>query len=213
MNHAVEMDGMICRLLPASNPDACDRRRAWDEWLLQGGAEPVLRFIRFSNGTREDDDEILQETLQTGFEKVEGGQYEDRSLPFTAFLKGIARYKILEAARRGQRERPLEQADDSPAGETQKARERADLWKERECLRGALAALPARRALVLLLGEWGYDTHEIAALLRIRADLVRKEKSLALRHLRVHLAYLRPEPATEGRRRCSASRRLAEVRA
>jgi hypothetical protein len=42
---------------------------------------------------------------------------------------------------------------------------------------------------------------------------VRKEKSLALRHLRVHLAYLRPEPATEGRRRCSASRRLAEVRA
>lgn len=184
MTQGRQTDERVCRMLPVSNPDADDRRHAWDEWLLTGGAEPVLRYIRYHNGTREDDQEILQDTLRTGYQKVEAGQYEDRGVPFTAFLKAIARFRILEAARHGWRELPLEAVAEAPAEEALSAHERAEAWKEREGVRAVLAALPARRAQVLLLVEFGYETDEIAELLHIRTDLVRKEKSLALRSLR-----------------------------
>ena len=91
---------LVQRLLPSQNPDRADRARAWNEWLSAGGYEPVLKFIRWSNGTATDDEEILQETLIIAYVKVERGQYQDRNLPFTAFLKKIAWYKIMEASRK-----------------------------------------------------------------------------------------------------------------
>jgi RNA polymerase sigma factor (sigma-70 family) len=171
------------RLLPSVNPDAADRSRAWNEWLLAGGYEPVLKFIRWSNGTNTDDDEILQETLIIAYVKVERGQYQDRNLPFTAFLKKIAWYKIMEASRKEYGAVPLDDLYEIVA-EDHHEHERVEYWKEHELLENALAQLPPRRSHIMLMYEYGYSTAEIAEQLDIREDLVRKEKSLGLRQLR-----------------------------
>ncbi|KXK16836.1 MAG: RNA polymerase sigma factor [Chloroflexi bacterium OLB15] len=180
----VEIEQIVKRLLPENNADASDRHQAWSEWLLQGGHEPVLRFIRFKNGTRAEDEEILQETLILGYQKVEGGQYEDRNLPFTAFLKKIAWYKIMEASRQGAHEVSIENFIDLPSEDHAHEHDQAEFWKEYESLRGAMNELPARRANIVTMYEHGYSTGEIASMLNIREDLVRKEKSLGLRQLR-----------------------------
>ena len=174
---------LVQRLLPSQNPDRADRARAWNEWLSAGGYEPVLKFIRWSNGTATDDEEILQETLIIAYVKVERGQYQDRNLPFTAFLKKIAWYKIMEASRKDVGLIPLDDLYEFVA-EDRHEHERVDYWKEYELLESALAHLPPRRCRIMLLYENGYSTAEIAEQLGIREDLVRKEKSLGLRQLR-----------------------------
>ncbi|MBK8028304.1 MAG: hypothetical protein IPK17_02100 [Chloroflexi bacterium] len=83
----VSLHSLVLRMLPVRNEDPADRIRAWNEWLSFGGSDPVLKFIRWSNGTTTDDEEILQETLILGYLKVERGEYQDRNLPFTAFLE------------------------------------------------------------------------------------------------------------------------------
>ncbi len=174
------------RFLPCHNPNREDRAMAWNQWLADGGADPVLRFIRWRNGSSADDDEILQDAIITAYLKVERGEYEVRDVPFTAFVKKIAWYKIMEAARRGAGHVSLdfvaEQADDhNPT-------EQVEFWREHEALKSALQDLPPRRSRVLLLYENGYSTSEIAEQLRIKEELVRKEKSLGLRQLRDALA-------------------------
>ncbi len=176
------------RLLPSLNPEPAERARAWNEWLSSGGHEPVMKFIRWSNGTNTDDEEILQETLIIAYIKVERGQYQDRNLPFTAFLKKIAWYKIMEASRKEMGQVPLDDLYEIVA-EDHHEHERVEFWKEHESLQTALAHLPARRSHIMKLYEYGYSTAEIAEQLGIREDLVRKEKSLGLRQLRSDPAF------------------------
>ncbi|MFN8527187.1 MAG: sigma-70 family RNA polymerase sigma factor [Anaerolineae bacterium] len=177
------MSADVRRFMPSFNPDPSDRIHAWDEWLSLGGTEPVLKFIRWSNGTNADDDEILQETLLTAYVKVERGQYEDRSIPFTAFLKKIAWYKIMEASRRDAGSVSLDDVCEI-IPEDGSEHEHVDSWREHEALKEALVQLPPRRSRIILLYEYGYSTSEIADKLGIREELVRKEKSLGLRQLR-----------------------------
>lgn len=177
------MSADVRRFMPVFNPNSEDRLCAWDEWLAHGGSEPVLKFIRWSNGTNADDDEILQETLLTAYLKVERGQYEDRSIPFTAFLKKIAWYKIMEASRREAGSVSLDDYSEYITAETGE-HDSAERWREVEVLKSALIALPPRRSKIILLYEHGYSTSEIADHLGIREELVRKEKSLGLRQLR-----------------------------
>jgi RNA polymerase sigma factor (sigma-70 family) len=170
-------------LIPMFNPDQAARIRAWNDWLSNGGSDPVLKFIRWSNGTNADDDEILQETLLTAYVKVEAGQYEDRSIPFTAFLKKIAWYKIMEASRRASGSVSLDDWVELIPEENHD-HDRIEYWRERQALQQALGELPPRRSRIILLYEHGYSTTEIALQLGIREELVRKEKSLGLRQLR-----------------------------
>jgi len=179
---------LVQRLLPSANPDTDDRSTAWNEWLSSGGHEPVLKFIRWSNGTNTDDEEILQETLIIAYVKVERGQYQDRNLPFTAFLKKIAWYKIMEASRKETGLIPLDDMYEI-VSEDHHEHERVEFWKEHESLQAALKHLPPRRSRIMLLYEYGYTTSEIAEQLGIREDLVRKEKSLGLRQLRSDPAF------------------------
>lgn len=176
----------VHRLLPCHNPDRADRAVAWDLWLEAGGADPVRRFIRWSNGTDTEDDEILQDALITAYLKVEQGEYELRDVPFTAYVKRIAWYKIMEASRRNAGSVPLDEA--AEVAEEPSDTERAEFWREHEALHTALAELPPRRSRVIVLYEDGYSTAEIARKLSIREDLVRKEKSLGLRQLRDKMA-------------------------
>lgn len=179
---------LVQRLLPSTNSDGADRARAWNEWLLAGGYEPVLKFIRWSNGTNTEDEEILQETLIIAFVKVERGHYQDRNLPFTAFLKKIAWYKIMEASRKEAGMIPLDDLYEV-VSEDHHEHERVEYWKEHEVLESALSHLPPRRSHIMLMYENGFSTAEIADQLGIREDLVRKEKSLGLRELRSNPAF------------------------
>ena len=177
----------VRRLIPGLNPNREDRALAWNQWWSAGGAEPVLKFIRWSNGTSTEDEEILQETLVTAYLKVERGAYEHRDVPFTAFLKKIAWFKILEASRRYVHQVPLDEVEEVVEDDDHPS-EYAEQWKEHEALKIALDALPKRRSNILLLYETGYTTAEIADHLSIREELVRKEKSLGLKQLRQQVA-------------------------
>lgn len=182
------LDPLVRRLLPAHNPNPNDRRHAWSDWLAAGGCAPLVKFIRWANGTRAEDDEILQETLITAYIKVEQSAYEQRSVPFSAFLKKIAWYKIMEASRRYGEHVSLDALPDDSIADESSPRDTADLWKEQAALQTALRQLPPRRSHIVLLYEHGYSTAEIAHALGIQEALVRKEKSLGLRQLRSTLA-------------------------
>lgn len=174
---------LVQRMLPSNTADARSRALAWNEWVAVGGCEPLRRFIRWKNGTATEDDEILQETLITAYIKMERGHYEDRNLPFTAWLKRIAWHKIMEASRRERGQVPLGDLQEYTPDERNE-HEWVELWKERDALSSALAKLPPRRSHIIQLYHHGYATAEIAKLLCITEELVRKEKSLGLRQLR-----------------------------
>jgi RNA polymerase sigma factor (sigma-70 family) len=180
-------DAHVLRLLPAYNPNMHDRLRAWDELLDSGLCEQLRRFIQYHNRTTAADEDILQDTLLLGWAKVERGEYEYRSKPFAAYLKAIARYKLLEATR----ERFHADIDGYAEALPDPSAELAppEQLVADGALQAALAALPSRRRDVLLLSElYDYSGDEIAARFHIRADLVRKDKSLALQQLRRALA-------------------------
>lgn len=180
-------DPLTLRLLPQFNPNEHDRRIAWAELLNADLMQQLRNFIQYRNHTPVADDDILQDTLLLAWIKVEQGEYTPRQSPFVAYLKAIARFKIKEAAR--QRYHAdidiYAEALPDPRAETSGP----DLLIADEVLRAALDELPARRRDVLLLSElYDYSGDEIATHFHIRADLVRKDKSLALQQLRRTLA-------------------------
>ena len=184
MSAVIQIDPLVRRLLPAYNPDSRDRAHGWGEWLAANGSAPLIKFIRWANGTRAEDEEILQETLIIAYIKIEQGGYTPREVPFSAFLKKIAWFKIMEASRRYGDHVSLDALPDDFIADEGGAHEHVDGWKEREALQEALCQLPPRRSRIVMLYEHGYSTAEIAAQLGIRETLVRKEKSLGLRQLR-----------------------------
>ncbi|MCC6612460.1 MAG: sigma-70 family RNA polymerase sigma factor [Anaerolineae bacterium] len=184
MSGAILIEPLVRRLLPAHNPDPAERAHAWNDWIAAGGCTPLCKFIRWANGTSAEDDEILQETLITAYIKVEQGAYTPRDVPFSAFLKTIARFKILEAARRHGKHVSLDALPDDLFADESSSHDAADTWKEQEALQTALRKLPPRRSHIVIMYERGYTTAEIATQLGIGEALVRKEKSLGLRQLR-----------------------------
>ena len=90
---------LVERLLPSRNDNPQDRAEAWSEWYVQEGERAVLSFVRSKNDTLEPDMDIVQEALTIAYVEVERGRYEPRvGIPFAAYVKGIARNKIREAA-------------------------------------------------------------------------------------------------------------------
>jgi RNA polymerase sigma factor (sigma-70 family) len=179
---------LIRRLLPSSNPCERDRAYAWADWQEEGGAMALRRFIRMQNNTIESDEDIFQEAVTTAFQEVERGRYQPQlGVPFTAYVKGIARNKIREARRRTQRWGvvPLEEIEfslaDSPVKQPEAAYERRQ--RQRRFYQG-LAQLPDGRKQVLERVVRGEGTAEIAAAMHISEDLVRQHKSRGLRVLR-----------------------------
>ncbi len=172
----------IRRLLPSENPNPTDRATAWQDWW-EAIEQPVLKFIRCKNGTRTEDEEILADAMYTAYMEVERGRYQVQAgVPFTAYVKGIARNMILETHRREQRSVPLEEAyQETEHAEFESAVERSE---EHAVLRLHLAELPPRRRQVLLMCSEGHETPHIARNLGIREDLVRQEKSRGLQTLR-----------------------------
>jgi RNA polymerase sigma factor (sigma-70 family) len=176
---------LVKRLLPGTNHDPADRATAWNEWYERVGAASVLAFVRTKNDTAEPDMDILQEAMMIAYVEVERGRYQPRpGVPFTAYVKGIARNKIREARRR-RRWLPLSDVAEwrlANAAEDMEAclerREKAAL------LRALLPRLSQARRQVLERCLRGQTTAEIAHALHMSAVSVRQHKSRGLRSLR-----------------------------
>ncbi|MFN8379881.1 MAG: sigma-70 family RNA polymerase sigma factor [Anaerolineae bacterium] len=180
-------DPLTRRLLPQSNSDAEDRHGAWSEYLAAGPLQQLTQYVAYHNHTAIADEDILQETLVVAYTKAEAGEYTAGSAPFVAWLKAIARFKILEAARHHEHA-PLDDFEEILPDPRAERRTAEDLHLRAE-LASALEGLPARRKEIVLLSEMlDYSSDEIAQMLNIRADLVRKDKSLAMQQLRRQLA-------------------------
>ena len=177
---------LVERLLPSTNDDPSDRATAWGEWYGNGGGSSVMAFIRAQNNTPEPDADILQEAVITAYAEVERGRYEPRTdVPFTAYVKGIARNKIREARRRTRRLVPIEEAPpsllESDATYLERAVERQEQLAQ---LRADLSRLPPCRRRVLQRYIQGQSTVEIARALEMSEAAVRQHKCRALRSLR-----------------------------
>jgi RNA polymerase sigma-70 factor (ECF subfamily) len=178
-------EALVRRLLPSANPDPDDRARAWTDWQGRLGGPAVLKFVRSSNNTAEPDEDILQDAMLTAYVEVERGHYEHRAgVPFTAYVKGIARNKIREARRRSRRWAALDEAADVPADPAPRALEGTVENREaRRALRQGLEKLPPQRRQVLQRYLDGESLAEIAQRLDITEALVRQHKHRALERL------------------------------
>jgi len=180
-------EALVRRLLPSANPDPDDRAHAWAEWHARLGNPSVLKFIRTTNNTAEPDEDILQDSLFTAYLEVERGRYEHRAgVPFTAYVKGIARNKIREARRRSRRWVPIEDAPASLVSNDAAPRaleHQLEAQEEKHALRRGLEQLPAQRRQVLQRYLAGDTPTEIAHRLAISEALVRQHKHRGLRRL------------------------------
>ncbi len=178
-------EALLKRMLPSCNTDRADRAEAWAAWQEQGGKLAVLKFIRMSNNTPEPDEDILQDALVTAYLEVERGRYRRMAgIPFTAYVKGIARNKIREARRRARRWVPLESLEPILKDATQRQPEVAFEHQERRAvLRSGMRQLPTSRREVLERYIRGEGTAEIAQALEMTEALVRQHKSRGLRRI------------------------------
>jgi len=178
-------EALVRRLLPGCNPNRMDRIHAWSEWQASVGETAVLKYIRFSNNTGEPDEDIFQDSLLIAYLEVERGHYERRAgIPFTAYVKGIARNKIREARRRERGLVNLEEVSLESDMTQRQLEANLERQEQQEALRAGLGRLPEQRRKVLEAILQGKSTTEIAADLRISEELVRQHKSRGLRSLR-----------------------------
>jgi RNA polymerase sigma factor (sigma-70 family) len=177
-------EALVSRLLPNKNHSPEDRARAWAEWHVRLGGQAVLSYIRAANNTAEAHEDILQDAMMTAYVEVERGHYEHRAgVPFTAYVKGIARNKIREARRRNCHWEPLEEVNFLRVDAPRELETVYDRREERRALSRGLAQLPARRRQVLegILG--GESLAEIAVRLEMTEESVRQHKHRGLRRL------------------------------
>jgi RNA polymerase sigma-70 factor (ECF subfamily) len=121
--------------------------RLYDEY-----ADRVYAFVRSRTGSSHDAEDITAAVFLKAWEAI--GSYDDRGLPFSAWLFRIARNAVVDEYRRGTRrpvptEEPLEpeEADEGPDVAVIAA---ADAARVREAVR----ALTEEQALVIALRFW-----------------------------------------------------------
>jgi RNA polymerase sigma factor (sigma-70 family) len=138
-----------------------------------------------TNDTATPDDDIVHDAIATAYEQVEGGRYEPRlDIPFTAYVKGIARNKIREARRRGRRFIPLDDTEYIDGDTGVRLETVVERREQRDSLRTGLSKLPTGRRLVLEGYLQGHTTAEIATALDMTEESVRQHKCRGLRSLR-----------------------------
>jgi RNA polymerase sigma factor (sigma-70 family) len=181
---------LIQRLLPSTNQDPYDRALAWAEWHSQGEAR-LAGYIRVHNNTTETDEDLMQETLLTAYLGVERGQYQPREgVPFTAYVKGIARNKIREARRRSRPQLSLEEIYLKPDSEVQRQPEESLAGREQQAqVREGLKQLSEARRQVMVRFLNGESTEMIAQQMALSEALVRQHKCRGLRVLKQQCSY------------------------
>ncbi len=187
MRSRLNEEALIRRILPAINPCREERAAAWREWQEGRGGSTLLRFIRLKNCSNEPDEDIYQDALAIAFQEVERGRYQPQAgVPFTAYLKGIARNKIRAALRKGGRWSwvALDDVSYALADATNHPERAFERSQQRKQFYDGIAQLSPGRQQVLARIIRGERTSEIAAAMQISEDLVRQHKSRSLRKLR-----------------------------
>jgi RNA polymerase sigma factor (sigma-70 family) len=180
-------DPLERRLLPGANPDTADRRCAWDELLAAGTHDQLTRYVGRRNYTSVPDEDIVQDVLRLAYTKMEQGKYQPGPVGIIGWLVRIAHYKIKEAAR--EHAHPSLDDFEEVLPDPRAWLRSMESLHSRAVLARALEALPERRRMIVMLSVFNdFSSDEIAQRLNIRADLVRKDKSLALQQLRRILA-------------------------
>ncbi len=181
-------EALVRRLLPNINRDPADRAVAWEEWYSSIGVAPVMAFIRATNNTPEADGDILQDAMVTAYTEIERGRYEPRiGIPFTAYIKGIARNKIREARRRTRHYIYLEDTAEPFDAEERRLEKIVERREQQRVMSGCVAGLPDCRREVVEAYLNGHSTEEIAERLGISEALVRQHKCRGLRKLRTQI--------------------------
>ena len=180
---------LVERLLPSQNKNRQDRADAWAEWYARGGERAVLSFVRAKNDTTEPDMDIVQDAMTIAYVEVERGRYQPRvGVPFTAYVKGIARNKIREARRRCRRYVLVEDVSEHVATRALIGGPRPEAVVVRReqsaSLRAGLTRLTPYRRQVLEGYLGGRSTTEIAHTLGMSEAAVRQHKCRGLRNLR-----------------------------
>ena len=177
---------LVKRMMPSGDTSPNDRASAWCEWYGSSGESSILAYIRAMNNTTEADMDILQDTMVTAYRNVESGAYEPMTgIPFTGYVKGIARNKMREARRKRRREVAL---DDVVQNKLTCNNFRPEIVYERQedsnLLHTSLTKLTYHRRCVLEGDLRGESTTEIADTLGISEESVRQHRSRGLRSLR-----------------------------
>jgi RNA polymerase sigma-70 factor (ECF subfamily) len=167
-NAPVDEDGRLIELARAGDGTAFDT-------LVQKHAERLLRMVRTLTPSREDAEDVTQETFAAAYFKLDS--FAGRSSFFTwlyriALNKAISKRRLrrLETTHQGR------QLEDAPAAATDQPRAVDQLERDEELdrLRDAIRQLESDRQKVLVLRDVdGRDYGEIAEILNIPVGTVR----------------------------------------
>ena len=148
------------------------------ETLLELHRGPIERFVRWRTSSREDAEDILQETYLTAFRRF--GQLRDPG-SFKAWMLAIARNKCADHYRRRPQEVPLEEAPESALVQSRYG------LREKSPVEETLDALGEREREVLLLYYYEeLKQEEIARRLGIPLGTVKSRLYAAKKQFRKH---------------------------
>ena len=169
-------------------------RQAFGE-LYDRYAERVFRFALARLPEPADAEDLVQRVFLKAIEALP--RYEERGLPFGAWLFRIARNALIDRDRVRRPTLPLDDAAQAHAAEHEQPARAVELSAEQERVRAALAALTAEQRDVLVYRYFaGLTPSEIAALMGKREGSVR---SLQFRALAAMKRRLEPESPAAGR--------------
>lgn len=160
------------------------------EALYERYMSRIYRYCLVRLGTREDAEDATSAVFAS---LVRGlGRYEDRGLPFAAYLFRIARNAVVDQLRRRRLCLPLEEAEERPAHD---AEPDPLALSDRLELLTALRELPdLHREVVVLRFVEGYEASEVAKMLGKSETAVRSIQHRAVERLR---GLLRPARLAE----------------
>ncbi|MDP9228973.1 MAG: RNA polymerase sigma factor [Actinomycetota bacterium] len=133
------------------------KRGDWDglHYLYVCYADEVLAYVRGIVRDHHEAEDITQDIFSKLMSKIQ--RYEERSVPFAAWITRVARNATLDHLRARNRQVPVEEVRVSEAGEERRHLER------RQCLMEALASLPEeQRKVIMMRHVAGLSPGEIA---------------------------------------------------
>ena len=131
--------------------------RLYDEY-----ADRIYAFVRSRVSPAEDAEDVTATVFMKAYEAI--GSYDDRGLPFSAWLFRIARNAIVDHYRRSERvPTPTEDLSEADA-EVSGPEQAAVLAADRETLRAAVRQLTDEQAAVIALRFWWDSSLEETAL-------------------------------------------------
>lgn len=149
--------------------------------------DAVYRFVFFRVSSREDAEDISEQTFISAFEHI--GRYEEKGLPFEAWIFKIARNKIIDHYRKQKPRIPIEELADLPDGK-QNVEHDAERALTHTYVMDCMRRLPESYREILILTYIEEKTNEeISGLIHKPPAHIRVLKSRALHRLRALVAH------------------------